>query len=132
MSKVQELVDCPQCAYSEADRLYDCQSFRDALMCPHCGYQEDWKPRCDESGRIYEWKHEIRKGLGVMSYRFPDAIPRPIHFLHTKEELLDAERWLREQLNNGAIATQSAYLTRWNDVTKSVEALVGDLDIFRC
>jgi len=99
-------------------------------MCPHCGYQEDWKPQYDESGKIREWKHEIRKGFGVMSYRLPGATSRPIHFLHTKEELLDAERWLREQLNSGAITTQSAYLSRWNDETKRVEVLFGDFDIF--
>jgi hypothetical protein len=94
-------------------------------MCTACGYEEKWAlnySNCD-----CHWENPIQKGCGVMNCVLSGAV----HFLHAKEEWLEAERWLREQLNSGAIAPQSAYLTRWNDETKSVEAVLGDLDVAR-
>jgi hypothetical protein len=129
MSTVQDFVDCPQCGFGEADYLCTSPCRSQAIMCQRCGYQEDWDLKYNPVEQDRRWQHAIRKGFGVMSYLRAGAPSRPIHFLHTKDELLDAERWLRDQLASGAIATQSAYLTCWNDETKNVEVLLGNLDI---
>jgi predicted nucleic-acid-binding Zn-ribbon protein len=56
MSHVQEVVDCPQCGFAEADRNYNCRDGSWTILCRHCGYTESWS-------------HEVRRGIGVLWYR---------------------------------------------------------------
>jgi hypothetical protein len=125
MSTSHGYVDCPQCGFGRAICIHDNGNHSEDIMCTACGYEEKWALTYS-NGNCY-WENPIQMGCGVMNCGLPGAV----HFLHTKEELFEAERWLRQQLNSGAIAKQSAYLTRWNDETKSVEALFGDLATVR-
>jgi hypothetical protein len=121
MSTYQGYVYCPQCGYGKATCIHDNGNHSEDIMCTACGYEEKWV--LTYSNGDCHWENPIQKGYGVMKCNLPGGV----HFLHTKEELFEAELWLREKLNSGAIVAQSAYLTRWNDESKSVGVILGDL-----
>jgi hypothetical protein len=48
-----------------------------------------------------------------------------VRYLGNDEDVREAEQWLRTKLAAGDVDPESAYLTRWNAETCSVESIVG-------
>jgi hypothetical protein len=69
----------------------------------------------------------MRKGAGVLWFRYSGERPIFCHHLHSSTEVLAAEHWLREGLSAGVIETGTCFLTRWNEQTRQVECVVGEL-----
>lgn len=128
MSRVSDLVKCPQCGYEEADFEFDCRTRGEETLCNRCGHRESWEAKNGEDGQFLGWKHDISKGFGVLWYRGTGGIAFACHSVHSQEELAKAERWLKEQLAVGSVEHDTARLTRWNNETGSVELVIGTLD----
>ena len=129
MSSVQDVIECPQCGYAEADLLYYCREGSYVIMCRCCGYGESDKPDYDENGQPCGLKHEISKGFGALWYCPRGGGVFASHPLHTGRDMAEAESWLREALNSGTVE-DTAYLTRWNDETKQVEMALGNFYVW--
>ena len=63
----------------------------------------------------------------MLCFRYAGVRPIFCHYLHTPTEVLAAERWLREGLSAGGLETGTCFLTRWNEQTRQVECVVGEL-----
>src|SRR5438552_16324198 len=125
MSSVLDQVECPQCEYKEADHEFDCRTSEECTMCRHCGRYESWNAKRGEDGVHSGWIHEISKGFGALWYRPTGRGGFTGRFLNSAQEVIEAERWLRERLDNGDVESQESYLTRWNNETKQVELVIG-------
>jgi hypothetical protein len=64
MSSVQDLIECKQCGYKEADYLYYCRIAEDTTTCRRCGYHESWTVKRTHEGIPCGWVHEIDEGFG--------------------------------------------------------------------
>src|ERR1700758_2866971 len=128
MSTVSDLVKCPQCGNEEADYTFDCRTSAEDTLCNRCGYLESWEPDHGEDGKFLDWKHETRRGFGVLWYRRTGGIAFACHSLHSHEDVAEAERWWREQLAAGTVEEETARLTRWNNETQSIDLVIGTLD----
>jgi hypothetical protein len=126
MSTSSSYIDCPQCGYAKADHVLDCRSFDEQTMCRRCGYEETWEPKYCNDGQPCGWKHEISKGFGALWYRSAGGHAFVAHYLHSPQEVADAECGLREAFNNGQVDRQVSYVTSWNSENKQVELLIGE------
>jgi hypothetical protein len=125
MSSVQDLIECPQCGYKEADYIYYCRIGDDTTSCRRCGYHESWTAKHDQGGSHCGWKHEIDQGFGALCYRGTGEIGFAACNMRSAQELAEAETWLRERLAKGEVEPESSYLTRWNKETKQIEFVIG-------
>jgi len=126
MSTVMDYQQCPQCKFEQADREYNCRTFEEYLQCRKCGYSESVNREEGSEGKV-TYKHKITEGAGVLFYRRKGAIAYASCYLAAQEEVAEAEQWLREKLAAGQIRPGSAYLSRWNKETESVEFVIGRL-----
>ncbi len=124
MSSVSDYQQCPQCKFEEADREYNCRTFEEYLQCRKCGYSESVDREEDSEGKA-TYKHKVVEGAGALFYRWKGAIAYASCYLATDEDVTEAEQWLQERLAAGQIRPGSAYLSRWNKETRSVEFIVG-------
>jgi hypothetical protein len=62
-----------------------------------------------------------------MWYRSAGAAAFCAYYLHSTQEVADAERDMREAFNNGQVDQEVSYLTRWNRETNEVEFVIGKL-----
>lgn len=128
MSTVSDLVKCPQCGYEEADYEFNCRTRGEETLCNRCGYRESWDAKRDEAGDFLGWKHDISQGAGALWYHSTEGIAYACHSLHSANELAEAERWLKQQLEAGTVDQHTARLTRWNSEAHTVELVLGTLD----
>ena len=125
MSSVQDLIECPQCGYKEADYLYYCKIGENMTTCRRCGYHESWTVKRDKGRNPCGWIHEIDYGCGALWYRATGGTAFASYGLRSVQELAKAERWLRKRLAKKQVEPPS-YLTRWNKETKQVELVIGE------
>src|ERR1039458_3006823 len=126
MSSVLDYQQCPQCKFEQADFEYNCRTCEESLHCRKCGYSESVDRKEGSEGKA-TYKHKVVEGAGVLFYRWKGAIAYACYYLATQEEVAKAEQWLREKLAAGQIRPGSAYLSRWNKETQSVEFTIGRL-----
>ncbi|SPE25288.1 hypothetical protein SBA5_490063 [Candidatus Sulfotelmatomonas gaucii] len=126
MSSVLDYRKCPQCKFEQADFEYNCRTFEEYLQCRMCGYCEVVDREIDNEGKV-TYKHKINEGAGALFYRWQGAIGYTSYFLSTQEEVTEAEQWLREKLAAGQVRPSSAYVSRWDKETRSVEFVIGRL-----
>src|ERR1700722_5155140 len=127
MSIVMDYQQCPQCKFERADREYNCRTFEESLGCRKCGYSEGLDREEDSEGKS-TYKHKAVEGAGVLFYRRKGAIGYTCHYLATQDEVAKADQWLREKLATGQVRTRSAYLSSWNEETRSVDFIIGRLN----
>lgn len=123
MSSVQDQIECRQCGYQEADYIYHCRVGEDTTT---CRLHESWTVKRDQAGTRCGWTHEIDEGFGALWYSRTGRSEFAGHFLHSAQELADAETWLRERLAKGEVDPHASYLTHWNKETKQVELVIGE------
>ena len=68
----------------------------------------------------------LNSGADVLLYRHAGEHSFHRHLLNAPRQVIDAERWLRDALSDGAVDAETASLIRWNDKTNSVEVGVGE------
>jgi hypothetical protein len=127
MSTIYEPTLCQQCRCHSAKFEHDRRTGGYETACGRCGRRESHRPEHDEEGTYSEYTHIVRKGAGVLWFRYAGDPRIYCHYLHTPAEALAAEQWLREGLSTGVVETGSCFLTRWNDQTQQVECVVGEL-----
>jgi hypothetical protein len=118
---------CPQCTFHSAHFAYDGTGGYET-NCGRCGHSESYRPEYDpDDGVFCGYTHVMRKGAGVLWFRCSGERPIFCHYLHSPTEVLAAEHWLREGLSTGVVETGTCFLTRWNEQTRQVECVVGEL-----
>jgi hypothetical protein len=115
---------CPQCGDDCAVIDLHCDSGESTLDCRSCGHS-DTVERIDTDG-VVEWRHLVALGFGAMWHGHIDGGSWHANYLHSADEVIEAERWLRHEQAAGTIAP-GAYLTRWDAEKQSVEYLVWPL-----
>jgi hypothetical protein len=127
MSTIFEPQKCAQCRHDSADLRHDRRTGDYEINCGRCGHHESHHSDYDEDASYAGFTHTDRRGAGVLWFRYSGERPIYCHYLHTLTEVLAAERWLREGLDNGTVEVGTAFLTRWDDETQRAEAVVGEL-----
>ena len=125
MATVSDYIECPQCSYGGASYEFNCRDCSEITMCRRCGYHESWEPKYDEGENPCGWKHEISRGAGALWYSSKGRGIFCSNSFNTPKEVLEAERWLREALDQGQVDPEVSYLTKWNREAKQVEFVVG-------
>lgn len=119
---------CIQCGGDEAKFEYDGRTGGYKTGCGLCGHYERHSLEHDEEGFYCGFSHVVRKGAGVLWFARPSERGTiRCHYLHTPSEVVQGERWLREQLRTGAVRAETTFLTRWNEEAQRVECVVGEL-----
>ena len=126
MSSVLDYRHCPQCKFEQADFEFNCRTSEEYLQCRMCGYCEYVDRETDSEGKV-SFKHRVIRGAGALLYRRKGAIGYCARYLATQEEVSEAAQWLSEKLAAGEVRPSSAYLSRWNKETPSVELVIGRL-----
>ncbi len=123
---------CPQCnntAYFE----YDCRRYVDWIMCPMCGYQYFRRPILDRKSQPLEYKftkngklifrRSEQKGYGVAFIHWNRG-SSTFHSMH-KEVTPAIIKKFTDHLTNNDIDAEKSYLTRWDEETQTVIAVIG-------
>lgn len=126
MSTVLGYIQCPQCGYEEADTEYNCRTYEETVRCRKCGYSNYLVREEDNDGNL-KFKRQLNEGAGVLFYRRKGGIGYTCYYLGTQEKVTESEQWLSEKLAAGQIRPSSAYLSRWNKETRSVDFVIGRL-----
>jgi hypothetical protein len=124
MSSVLDYISCPRCR-AEASFEYVCGTAEQFINCPRCGYTESVVAKWDEANNLAGYEHNVCEAAGALWYRRVDSPAYCLHALETERQVLDAERWLSDQLQAGTVESSTACLTRWNDQSKAVELVLG-------
>jgi len=125
MSVVFEPNYCQQCRCHSANFKQDRHAGCYETACGHCGRRERHQSKYDEEGFYCGFAHEAWQGAGVLFFRYTGEHSFHRHLLNTTRQVLDAEDWLRDSLNDGAVDPETAFLTRWDGEANRVEVLVG-------
>lgn len=126
MTSVSTTTDCPQCGFDEAEHDFDCRTNEKETVCWRCGYYESWTIERGEEGNGCGWTHVVDPGFGVLYYGAARPGECSLRALHSSQELVDAEQWLRERSAKTDTKLKDAYLTRWNTETAQVELIIGE------
>ena len=126
MSSVSDYVKCKQCGFESAYYDFNCSSNEWDVSCGKCGYYAAAERHEDSDGNV-TWTYPEEQGFGVLFYRGVNDLAYCHHPLHSKESVEHAEKWLREKLAAGQVRPSSAYVSRWNKETRSVEFVIGRL-----
>lgn len=117
---------CTQCGEDSVRFHYDGAS-QYTTDCGRCGHQERHTLEYDAEGSNCGFTHVVRKGAGVLWFRYSGEPPIYCHYLHAPAEVMEASDWLRERLRTGAVETETAFLTQWNEPTRQIEVVIGEL-----
>jgi hypothetical protein len=124
MTTVTDYKQCRQCGFERADYELDCWTSEESVDCRMCGHSEAVERVEDADGKV-TWKHTVTEGSGALFYRAHDGGAFVARYLSSEEDLLWAEKWLRNEIQAGGVHADSAYLTRWNGEKKAVEFVIG-------
>lgn len=136
MSTAHGPQDCPQCGYPEA-QYYSTYGTETTLSCPMCGYyyysgslaraEDYWQgdglktdPLCDE------FVEGCKKGYGVWCVRLVNGKEENGRW---ENQPTHAEIWEFEATvnNDSAIDPTGSFATVWDDDTKSLRVVVGQM-----
>ena len=124
MTTVTDYKQCRQCGFERADYELDCWTSEESVDCRMCSHSEAVERVEDADGKV-TWKHTVTEGSGALFYRAHDGGAFVARYLSSEEDLLWAEKWLRNEIQAGGVHADSAYLTRWNGEKKAVEFVIG-------
>jgi transcription elongation factor Elf1 len=128
-------VECVQCGNPEAEEFFD--GFGVDITCNRCGRFEETQVvevSRKSAADVYEewdlagWKHEVHFGAGCLRYQDSPGTCG-FKYLHTEEEVAEAEKETRARLSRGEYLAQGTYLTRWNVTRRQVELVCGEFKI---
>jgi|SRR5208282_4927223 len=111
MSKVQFEVECRQCGFPDAGKVFDCRSTEWRVMCPRCGYRERWKHESYFSnGRLERGINEVSYSAGAYCAKDPKTGIEE-HGGLSETEVEEVAARMRENIASGELAAGS-YVTR--------------------
>lgn len=80
----------------------DCDTGESTLDCRSCGHS-DVVERVVTDGKI-TWRHLVAPGFGAMWHGHIDGGSWQANYLHDEDGVIEAERWLRNEMAAGKIA----------------------------
>jgi hypothetical protein len=83
------------------------------------------EPIWTDNQEVCGTKCEVKFGAGVMQYTVRGDTLSPVRPLHSPEEVVAAEKLLRDKLRTGVYEGHSTWLTRWNRENQQVETVLG-------
>jgi ribosomal protein S27AE len=86
---------CPQCGAQSVYFQYDSRTGGYETTCGRCGHRERHEPQFDDEGIYCGFKHDVRKGFGLLFFRYTNDHEFYSHSLNTVREVI-AESWLQE------------------------------------
>lgn len=131
MGSVQSTIRCPQCEgpmftdyYYKTDEEYQ--------FCTCCGKYESWTIVRDEAGKAVfkkngkvKYKHINRKGYGCASIAFSNGVSQ-VHHFSSPIRKKDKDEFF-QILNSEGIDKEKSYLVKWDEGSKSVVAIHGQI-----
>jgi hypothetical protein len=102
MTTMTEYKTCPQCGFERAVFDMDCDTGESTLDCRSCGHS-DVVERVVTDGKI-TWRHLVAPGFGAMWHGHIDGGSWQANYLHDEDGVIEAERWLRNEMAAGKIA----------------------------
>ncbi len=123
MTVITDYERCRRCGYERADYEFDCSTSEESIDCGRCGHSAALQRMQEADGKV-SWIQSVTEGAGALGYQVPGGA-FVVRYLSSDEDVREAEQWLRKKLAAGDVDRKSAYLTRWNAETRSVESIVG-------
>ena len=134
MGSVQSEMKCPQCGGNMfTDYLY--KTNEEYRFCPCCGKYESWTLVRDDGGKVAlkkngkaKYTHINRKGYGCAHIAFLDGTSQVHHFFRPIRKK-DKDEFFRI-LDSEGIDKEKSYLVKWDEVSKSVVPIHGQIPKF--
>lgn len=120
-------VICTRCFSPHASYEHDCVSGERKTRCSRCGYMDEWIAEYDDENNLINHEHQVTEPAGVLTYTRTCCRERHVEILFTAKDIEKAEQRIRKDLHTGQVDPSSVQLNRWDDKTRRVEMLVGNI-----